>query len=165
MNQRMVNRVARERDGVVLLAGRYKGVDERVMQDVDEEWSIGDYVMSGGEVAALAVIDAVARQIDGVVGARESVDGDSFMDGLIDAPHYTRPAEYAGRSVPDVLLRGDHEAIRRWRLKQSLGQTLARRPDLLRRRALRDEEDELLREYAAEHGLAWPLPKKRGDEE
>ena len=156
INQDTINRAAQKYDGMVLLAGRYKGVDERVMASMDEEWSLGDYVLSGGEVPALAVIDAVARQIDGVVGARESIVGDSFMDGLLDAPHYTRPAEYQGRAVPDVLLGGDHEAIRRWRLKQALGRTLERRPDLLRKRKMSAEENDLLREYADERALEWP---------
>lgn len=157
LTQDMVNRTARDHDGLVLLAGRYKGVDERVLAHVDAEWSLGDYVLSGGEIAALAVMDAVARQIEGVVGARDSVERDSFMDGLLDSPHYTRPAECADGAVPAVLLGGDHEAIRRWRLKQALGRTLERRPDLLYGRTLSDEEERLLREYAAEHALVWPI--------
>ena len=163
LNQNLINETATKYAGLVLLAGRYKGVDERVLAEVDEEWSLGDYVLSGGEVAALAVIDAVARQVEGVVGDRESVETDSFMSGLLDAPHYTRPPEYKGQSVPSELLSGDHELIRRWRLKQALGRTLERRPDLLRARilarALSAEEETLLGEYATEHDLAWPLPK------
>ena len=115
--------------GLVLLAGRYEGVDERLIEKaVDEELSIGDYVLSGGEVAALVVIDAVARLLPGVLGHEESAEQDSFADGLLDCPHYTRPEQFDGRPVPPVLTSGDHEAIRRWRLQQALGRTWERRP-------------------------------------
>ena len=133
------------------MAGRYEGVDERLLETaVDEELSIGDYVLSGGEVAAMVVIDAVSRQLPGVLGHAESAQQDSFAEGLLDCPHYTRPEEYAGQRVPEVLLSGNHEMIRRWRLKQSLGRTLERRPDLLEGRVLTPEEEELLAEYRRE---------------
>ena len=138
-------------DSLILVAGRYEGVDERLLETaVDEELSIGDYVLSGGEVAAMVVIDAVSRQLPGVLGHAESAQQDSFAEGLLDCPHYTRPEEYAGQCVPEVLLSGNHEMIRRWRLKQSLGRTLERRPDLLEGRVLTPEEEELLAEYRRE---------------
>ncbi len=136
---------------LVLVAGRYEGVDERVLEaEIDDEVSIGDYVLSGGELAAMVVIDAVSRQLPGVLGHEQSAEQDSFADGLLDCPHYTRPEEYRGRRVPEVLLSGNHEMIRRWRLKQSLARTLERRPDLLEQRALTPEEEELLAEVRAE---------------
>ncbi len=137
--------------GFVLLAGRYEGIDERLIEaEIDERWSIGDYVLSGGELPALVVIDAVARLLPGTLGAAESAEQESFSDGLLDWPHYTRPVEIAGRRVPEVLLSGDHAAIRRWRLREALGRTWRFRPDLLERRALSDEERGLLEEYRAE---------------
>jgi tRNA (guanine37-N1)-methyltransferase len=130
---------------VVLLCGRYEGIDERVREAVaTEELSVGDYVLSGGEVAALAVVDAVARLVPGVVGDERSVAGDSFARGLLDYPHYTRPAEYRGMRVPDVLLSGHHGEIRKWRRAEALRRTLERRPDLLSGAALDDEERQLL---------------------
>ena len=136
---------------LILVAGRYEGVDERLIEaEVDEELSIGDYVLSGGELAAMVVIDAVTRQLPGVLGHRGSAQEDSYADGLLDCPHYTRPEEYQGKRVPDVLLSGDHEKIRRWRLKQALGRTHERRPDLLQSRAMTAEENELLAEYLRE---------------
>ncbi len=139
---------------LILVAGRYEGVDERLLEaEVDEEISIGDYVLSGGELAAMVVIDAVSRQLPGVLGHELSAQQDSFAEGLLDCPHYTRPEQYAGRCVPEVLLSGNHEAIRRWRLKQALGRTLERRPDLLAERVLTPEEEELLAEYRREMGL------------
>ena len=138
-------------DSLVLVAGRYEGVDERLLEaEVDEELSIGDYVLSGGEVAAMVVIDAVCRQLRGVLGHEQSAQQDSFAEGLLDCPHYTRPEAYGQRRVPEVLLSGNHEAIRRWRLKQSLGRTFERRPDLLEQRTLTSEEEELLAEYRRE---------------
>ena len=138
-------------DSLVLVAGRYEGVDERLLEaEVDEELSIGDYVLSGGEVAAMVVIDAVCRQLPGVLGHEQSAEQDSFAEGLLDCPHYTRPEAYGQRRVPEVLLSGNHEAIRRWRLKQSLGRTFERRPDLLEQRTLTSEEEELLAEYRRE---------------
>lgn len=143
------------RPGMVLLCGRYEGVDERVLEsDVDEEWSLGDYVLSGGELAAMVLIDAVARQLPGALGDEDSAEQDSFVAGLLDCPHYTRPEEYAGRRVPEVLLSGDHEQIRRWRLKQSLGRTWLRRPDLLARIELTTEQKRLLEEFQREHETA-----------
>ena len=133
------------------MAGRYEGVDERLIEtEVDEELSIGDYVLSGGELAAMVVVDAVVRQMPGVLGHELSAQEDSYADGLLDCPHYTRPEEYQGKRVPEILLSGNHEEIRRWRLKQALGRTLERRPDLLEGRAMTLEEDELLAEYLRE---------------
>ena len=133
---------------LVLMAGRYEGIDERVMElEVDEEISIGDYVLSGGELAAMVVIDAITRLLPGALGGEMSAQQDSFMDGLLDCPHYTRPEEFAGSAVPEVLLSGDHERIRRWRLKQSLGRTWLRRPDLLEKQVLNDEQHQLLEEF------------------
>lgn len=146
----MIVELAR-RPGVILVAGRYEGVDERVLaSDVDEEWSIGDYVLSGGELPAMVIVDALARQIPGVLGDEDSAKEDSFVEGLLDCPHYTRPEEFEGVRVPQVLLSGDHGAIRRWRLKQSLGRTWERRPDLLQRMELTEEQKELLQEYRRE---------------
>ena len=139
----------------VLLAGRYEGIDERLLaSEVDEEISVGDFVVSGGELPSLMVIDAIVRQRPGVLNDAESAARDSFAAGLLDCPHYTRPEELGGVRVPDVLLSGHHAAIRAWRLKQSLGRTWQRRPDLLRRRALSNEEEELLANYLREHGEA-----------
>ncbi len=146
--------LARE-EGLVLIAGRYEGVDERLLEaEVDEELSIGDYVLSGGELAAMVVIDAVTRQLPGVLGHELSAQEDSFADGLLDCPHYTRPEVYRGRQVPQVLLSGNHEEIRRWRLKQALGRTQERRPDLLEGRAMTPEEEQLLAEYFRERELS-----------
>lgn len=139
------------RPALILLAGRYEGVDERVLtRDVDEEWSIGDYVLSGGELPAMVMIDAIARQLPGVLGDENSAREDSFVRGLLDCPHYTRPEEYAGVRVPEVLLSGDHAAIARWRLQQALGATWRKRPDLVDETALTDLERELLAEYRRE---------------
>lgn len=141
--------------GLVLLAGRYEGVDERLIEaEIDEELSIGDFVLSGGELAALVVIDAVARLLPGTLGHEDSAAEDSFADGLLDCPHYTRPEEYAGRAVPQVLLSGDHAAIRRWRLQQALGRTWERRPELLQQRGMSAEEEALLARYQAERATA-----------
>jgi len=136
---------------VVLLCGRYEGMDERVRALVaTEELSIGDYVLSGGELPALIVVDAVGRLVPGVVGDEQSVDADSFSRGLLDYPHYTRPAEFAGLKVPDVLLSGHHAQVRRWRKKAALARTLERRPELLEQAALDDEERALLAEILKE---------------
>lgn len=133
--------------GWILVAGRYEGVDERLVErHVDEEWSIGDYVLSGGELAAMVVMDAVIRLLPGALGHAQSAQEDSHMDGLLDHPHYTRPEWVDGVGVPGVLLRGDHAAIRRWRLRQALERTWSRRPDLLQRRCLTTEERALLSE-------------------
>src|SRR5689334_2514789 len=132
---------------VVLLCGRYEGIDERVRDLVaTEELSIGDFVVSGGEGPALLVIDAVSRLVPGVVGDRESVEQDSFAQGILDHPHYTRPAEFEGRRVPDVLLSGHHAEVRRWRIKQALQRTLERRPDLIDEGVLTREQRDLLGE-------------------
>ena len=140
------------RPGIILIAGRYEGVDERVLDHyVDEEWSIGDYVLSGGELPALVLMDAVIRLLPGVLGHAESAHQDSHMDGLLDCPAYTRPEEIDGLRVPEVLLGGNHEAIRRWRLRQSLGRTWLRRPELLEKRWLTEEERQLLQEFICTH--------------
>ena len=132
LNQQLVVNTAAQENDLILIAGRYEGIDERLIESlVDEEWSVGDYVLSGGEFAALVVVDALTRLIPGVLGDDESAIQDSFMQGLLDCPHYTRPETVNGQDVPDVLLSGDHKAIQRWRLKQSLGRTWLRRPDLL----------------------------------
>jgi tRNA (guanine37-N1)-methyltransferase len=138
--------------GLVLVAGRYEGIDERVIAtSIDEELSVGDYVLSGGELPALVVIDALARLMDGALNDPRSSAEESFADGLLDWPHYTRPEEFAGLRVPEVLTGGDHERIRRWRLSQALGRTWRRRPDLLlRRHADSAEEIELLNGYLQE---------------
>lgn len=141
------------RPALILLAGRYEGVDERVLaNDVDEEWSIGDYVLSGGELPAMVMIDAIARQLPGVLGDESSAREDSFVHGLLDCPHYTRPEVFDGMDVPEVLLSGDHSAIARWRLKQALGATWRKRPDLVVDSSLSDMERELLDEYRREAG-------------
>ena len=137
--------------GLVLLAGRYEGIDERLFEShIDEEVSLGDFVLSGGEIAAMAVIDAVVRLLPGVLGDAESAAQDSFMRGLLDHPHYTRPEEIVGRKVPDVLLSGDHDRIARWRQKQALGCSYLRRPDLLEKLDLDDEQQTLLDEFLKE---------------
>ena len=137
--------------GVVLLAGRYEGIDERLIaREVDDEVSIGDFVVSGGELPALLLIDAIVRQLPGALNDAESAEQDSFADGILDCPHYTRPETYDGERVPDVLLSGNHAAIRRWRLKEALGRTWQRRPDVLARRRLSQDEQKLLDEYRQE---------------
>ncbi|MGA7800464.1 MAG: tRNA (guanosine(37)-N1)-methyltransferase TrmD [Gammaproteobacteria bacterium] len=137
---------------LILLAGRYEGIDERLVDlEVDEEWSIGDYVLSGGEPAVLVLIDAVTRLLPGVLGDENSAEQDSFMDGLLDCPHYTRPEVIDGLTVPPVLLGGHHAEIERWRRKQALGRTWLRRPDLLERLRLNGEQQALLEEFIREH--------------
>jgi tRNA (guanine37-N1)-methyltransferase len=138
--------------GVILVSGRYEGFDQRLIDaEGDMEVSLGDFVLSGGEIAALAVIDAVVRLLPGALGDEASAEMESFTGHLLDCPQYTRPEVVEGLAVPAVLLEGNHDAIRRWRLKQALGRTRMRRPDLLARRTLSAEEQELLREYLAEH--------------
>ena len=138
-------------DGLVLVAGRYEGIDERLIEAyVDEELSLGDFVLSGGEIAAMAVVDAVARLLPGVLGDATSAAQDSFADGLLDCPHYTRPEEIEGRRVPEVLLSGDHERIARWRHREALGRTYVRRPDLMRRVELTEDDRRLLDQYLRE---------------
>jgi len=147
LDQAGLMRLSRE-TALVLIAGRYEGVDERVIEaEVDEELSIGDYVLSGGELPALVVIDALARLIPGALGDEDSAAQDSFMEGLLDCPHYTRPEEIGGRRVPEVLLSGDHAAIRRWRMQQMLGRTWQRRPELLKDLELSEEQEALLEEF------------------
>ena len=134
------------------VCGRYEGIDERVIQtEIDEEWSIGDYVLSGGELPAMTLIDSVSRFIPGVLGHEASATEDSFAEGLLDCPHYTRPEVLEGMEVPPVLLSGNHAEIRRWRLKQSLGRTWLRRPELLENLALTEEQARLLAEFKSEH--------------
>ena len=135
----------------ILICGRYEGIDERVIEShVDEEVSIGDYVLSGGELPAMVLMDAVARLVPGVLGHKASAVEDSFTDGLLDCPHYTRPEVLEGQKVPEVLLSGDHEKIRQWRLMQSLGRTMQRRPDLLNHLALTEEQQRLLELFQAQ---------------
>ncbi|WP_203301354.1 tRNA (guanosine(37)-N1)-methyltransferase TrmD [Marinobacter sediminum] len=154
LNQSVVESLAAE-ERLILVAGRYEGVDERLIAtEVDREVSLGDFVLSGGELAAMAVIDAVTRLIPGALGHAQSAEQDSFADGLLDCPHYTRPEVYEGQAVPDVLLGGHHDQIRRWRLKQSLRRTLERRPDLLEQRVFTDEERQLLEEILNEPGAS-----------
>ena len=148
--QGLVELVAR--DAMILVAGRYEGIDERLIEnEIDEEWSIGDYVLSGGELAAMVMVDGMARLLPGVLGDEESAEQDSFMAGLLDHPHYTRPENLAEQAVPSVLLGGDHKAIRKWRLKQSIGRTWLRRPDLLAVMTLDDEQRVLLEQFIAEY--------------
>jgi tRNA (guanine37-N1)-methyltransferase len=143
--------------GWILVCGRYEGVDERLIEGcVDEQWSIGDYVLSGGELAAMVVMDAVIRLLPGALGHAESAAQDSYAAGLLDCPQYTRPEEVAGRRVPQVLLSGDHAAIARWRLKQALGRTWERRPELLAARDMSEQEQGLLEDYVREHRRAHP---------
>lgn len=139
--------------GLLLVAGRYEGIDERIVEsEVVTEVSIGDYVLSGGELAAAVVIDAVVRLLPGALGHDASAEQDSFADGLLDCPQYTRPEEIDGLRVPATLLTGNHEAVRRWRLKQALGRTWLRRPELLERRGMSADERELLEEFKQERG-------------
>ncbi len=150
LDQAWLGELAR-RERIILLAGRYEGIDERLIQsEVEEELSIGDYVLSGGELAAMVVIDGVARLLPGALGHEESARQDSFGAGLLDCPHYTRPERVGGRRVPEVLLSGDHRAIARWREKQALGRTWQRRPDLLERLDLSERQRALLEEYILE---------------
>ena len=136
---------------LILVAGRYEGVDERFVEmDCDDEWSVGDYVISGGELAALIVIDAVTRLLPGVLGDEDSARQDSHMNGLLDYPHFTRPEQLEGCSVPDVLLSGNHADIDRWRMKQALGRTWQRRPDLLKNKNLSAEQEYLLQQFKNE---------------
>ena len=152
LSHRKVTELAQAGAAYVLLAGRYEGVDERFLEHcVDEEIAVGDFVVSGGELPALMLIDAMVRLLPGALNDAESAQQDSFVDGLLDCPHYTRPEVDATGAVPNVLVSGDHAAIRRWRLKQALGRTWQRRPDLLEQRVLTKEESSLLAEYRREH--------------
>jgi len=139
------------RTGLILVAGRYEGIDERIVEaEIDEEWSLGDYVLSGGELAAMVIVDCVTRLIPGALGDADSAEQDSYVDGLLDCPHFTRPEVVEGRTVPAILLSGDHAAIARWRRKQALGRTWQRRPDLLEQIELDEEQRRLLEEFIAE---------------
>jgi tRNA (guanine37-N1)-methyltransferase len=150
LNQRGVVELA-ARDEMILVAGRYEGIDERLIgTEIDEEWSLGDYILSGGELAAMVIIDAVTRLVPGALGHEQSAQQDSFSDGLLDCPHYTRPEIYEGRRVPEVLLSGNHELIRRWRLQQSVARTWQRRPDLLKDLVPNSERDRLLKDFLAQ---------------
>ena len=165
LDQALVAELAAEQQ-LVLVAGRYEGVDERFIDaEVDDEISIGDYVLSGGELPAMVLLDAVTRQLPGVLGHEESASQDSFSDGLLDCPHYTRPELFHGRAVPEVLLSGHHEDVRRWRLRQALHRTLTRRPDLLEGRHMSAEEeallDEVRRELGEQGGAAAPAEQKQ----
>ncbi len=140
-------------EAIALVCGRYEGVDERIRTFADDELSVGDYILSGGETAAMVVIDAVIRLIPGVLGADSHIYGESFYTGLLEHPQYTRPRVFEGMEVPEILLEGHHEKIRRWRIKQSLARTLARRPDLLVQRAWTPEEEQILEEVRSETHL------------
>ncbi len=141
-----------EHKELILLCGRYEGIDERLIaSEVDEEWSIGDYVISGGELAAMVLIDGMTRLIPGALGHEDSAQQDSFMNGLLDTPHYTRPEVLDGEAVPDVLLSGNHKNIERWRLKQALGRTWLRRPDMLEKLTLDQAQEDLLAEFIREY--------------
>jgi tRNA (guanine37-N1)-methyltransferase len=143
LRQEVVKRLAQQ-SHLILICGRYEGVDERVREVVDEEISIGDYVLTGGELAALVVIDAIARQIPGVLGNEEASEDDSFSRGLLEHPQYTRPREFAGKTVPEILLSGDHQAIEQWRRQEGLRRTWERRPDLLSKAGLSEDEHKIL---------------------
>jgi len=151
LDQALVDELA-QLDGLVLLAGRYEGVDERLIElEIDEEVSIGDYVVSGGELPAMVLIDSIVRRMPGVLSDAGSASEESFVDGILDFPQYTRPEVFAGRPVPPVLLSGNHADIQRWRMKQALGRTWRRRPDLLAKLQLDAEQAQLLEEYKAEY--------------
>lgn len=149
-NQKMARELSQEKRGLLFICGRYEAIDERVRHIVDEEISIGDYILSGGELPALVIIDAVLRLIPGVLGNYSSLKEESFEWGILDYPHYTRPPEFRGLRVPEVLLSGDHEAIRRWRRKEALKRTLQRRPDLIDKTLLSDEDLILIKEIKEE---------------
>ncbi|HBG94263.1 MAG TPA: tRNA (guanosine(37)-N1)-methyltransferase TrmD, partial [Chromatiaceae bacterium] len=154
LNQAGIVRIAAQ-PGWILIAGRYEGIDERLLTKyVDEEWSIGDYVLSGGELPAMVVIDATVRLLPGALGHADSARQDSHMNGLLDCPHFTRPESFRGQPVPEVLLSGDHAAIAKWRLQQSLGRTWLRRPDMLANQALSAAEQALLDAFLQAHHAA-----------
>ena len=151
LTQAWVRRLAQE-PGLVLLCGRYEGPDERALRAVDLELSLGDFVLSGGELAAMALVDAVSRWLPGALGHEQSAQNDSFAAGLLDHPHYTRPEQWRGEAVPEVLMSGDHAKVARWRLKRALGATWLKRPDVLAGLELDEEQMKLLREFIAEQG-------------
>ncbi len=147
LNQSAVKKMSTEQ-GLIFLCGRYEGVDERVLEmEVDEEWSLGDYVLSGGELGAMVLIDAITRLLPNVLGHKDSAEQDSFSDGLLDCPHYTRPEVYAGKEIPAVLKSGNHQRIAKWRRQQALGRTQQRRPELLENRILEVEDKQLLHDF------------------
>lgn len=151
IRQADLSQIAANNQSLLFIAGRYEGIDERIIANyVDEEWSLGDFVLSGGELAAMVYIDAIVRLLPGSLGHQASAQQDSFMNGLLDYPHYTRPAEVAGARVPEVLLKGNHQEIERWRRKQSLGKTWLKRPDLLTSLALNQADKQLLAEFRDE---------------
>ncbi|MEX2131080.1 MAG: tRNA (guanosine(37)-N1)-methyltransferase TrmD, partial [Pseudohongiellaceae bacterium] len=151
LDQTSVRELA-ERQQLLLVCGRYQGIDQRLLDsEVDEEWSVGDYVLSGGELAAMVLADAVIRCLPGALGDEDSVDQDSFSAGLLHCPEFTRPQMVGERQVPEILLGGNHEQIRRWRIKQSLGMTWLKRPDLLERQQLDRQQQALLQEFIKEH--------------
>jgi tRNA (guanine37-N1)-methyltransferase len=153
IQQADLNHIAEHKQSLLFVAGRYEGIDERIIaHDIDEEWSLGDFVLSGGELAAMVFIDALVRLLPGSLGHQASAQQDSFMNGLLDCPHYTRPAVINGAEVPSVLLGGNHRDIERWRRKQSLGKTWLKRPDLLDKLTLNDDDMQLLVEFKREHG-------------
>lgn len=153
VKQQELNTIVATTQSLLFLAGRYEGIDERIIDhDIDEEWSLGDFVLSGGELAAMVYIDAITRLLPGSLGHEESAQQDSFMDGLLDCPHYTRPAVIGEMNVPPVLLSGNHRDITRWRRKQSLGKSWLKRPDLLDKIELNDFDKQLLIEFKREHG-------------
>lgn len=153
IKQADLNKIAEEKQSLLFIAGRYEGIDERIIEHhVDEEWSLGDFVLSGGELAAMVFIDGITRLIPGSLGHLSSAEQDSFMNGLLDCPHYTRPAEIDGMSVPPVLLGGHHKDIERWRRKQALGKTWLKRPDLLEKLQLSETDKLLLVEFKCEQG-------------
>lgn len=155
IQQSRLNSLVAEQQSLLFIAGRYEGIDERIItQYVDEEWSLGDFVLSGGELAAMVFIDAMIRLIPGSLGHTGSAQQDSFMKGLLDYPHYTRPASVQGLMVPDVLLSGNHKAIAIWRRKQALGQTWLKRKDLLDKVVLTDTDQQLLQEFKRERGIS-----------
>ena len=153
IRQNDLNQIAADKQPLLFIAGRYEGIDERILQHhADEEWSLGDFVLSGGELAATVFIDAIIRLIPGSLGHLGSAEQDSFMNGLLDCPHYTRPATIDGLDVPPVLLGGNHRDIELWRRKQSLGKTWIKRPDLLEKIELNETDQQLLAEFKYEHG-------------
>lgn len=154
LTQAAIKKLSAE-ENLILLCGRYEGIDERIIQlEVDAEYSIGDYVLSGGELGAMVLIDSVSRLLPGVLGHNASADQDSFSDGLLDCPHYTRPDIIEGKAVPAVLKSGDHAAIAKWRRKQALGITWVKRPDLLEQRILQPADQKLLDEYRQEYKIS-----------
>jgi tRNA (guanine37-N1)-methyltransferase len=149
LNQTVIKEMSTQQ-GLILLCGRYEGVDERVLEmQVDQEWSLGDYVLSGGELGAMVMVDAITRLLPNVLGHKDSAAQDSFSDGLLDCPHYTRPEMFAGQAIPAVLKSGNHQRIIRWRRQQALGRTWQRRPELLKNKSLAVEDKKLLRDFLA----------------